>query len=154
LLDVHVIHKIEIVINYVCLNQKIVDLNKMDNKQKNADNNYTSCCAACTDNNSYKKCECKRCTDLDDEETEYNNFVDLLNSEDSKTKIESANLETLMCLRRVLWGVRPIKEASSNLVLERLKVVCPHVNSAEETFEIGYDNMMTCYYCYDCKSAW
>jgi hypothetical protein len=131
----------------------------MDNKQKNADNNadineYTSCCAACTDNNSDKKCGCKQYKDLEDEETEYNSHVDLLNSEDSKTKIESADLETLMSWRRVLWGVRPIKKESFDLVLERLKVVCPHVNCAEETFEIGYDNMMTCSFCYDCYSTW
>lgn len=134
----------------------------MDNKPKNADNNadnnadineYTSCCAACMDDD-YQQCCCKRYKDLDDEETEYNNFVDLLNSEDSKTKIESADLETLMSWRRVLWGVRPIKKESFDLVLEQLKVVCPHVNCAEETFEIGYDNMMTCSFCYDCKSVW
>ena len=123
----------------------------MDNKQKNADiNEYTSCCAACSDDED-QHCCCKR---YKDEETEYNNFVDLLNSEDSKTKIESADLETLMRWRRVLWGVRSVKKESFNLVLERLKVVCPHVNSGEETFEIGYDNMMTCSYCYDCKSTW
>lgn len=134
------------------LNQKIFDLNKMNSKQNNADKNeYTSCCAACTDNNSDKKCGCKQ---YKDEETEYNSRVDLLNSEDSKTKIERADLETLMSWRRVLWGSRPIKKESFNLVLERLKVVCPHVNSGEERFEIGYDNMMTCSYCYDCKSAW
>ena len=133
----------------------------MNNKQNNADNNadineYTSCCAACTDDED-QQCCCERYNDdtkLKDEETEYNNFVDLLNSEDSKTKIESADLETLMRWRRVLWGVRPIKEASANLVLEQLKVVCPHVNCYEETFEIGYDTMMTCSYCYDCKSVW
>jgi hypothetical protein len=137
----------------------------MDNKQKNADNNtdnnadineYTSCCAACMDDD-YQQCCCKRYNDdtkLKDEETEYNNFVDLLNSEDSKTKIESADLETLMRWRRVLWGVRPIKKESFDLVLEQLKVVCPHVNCEEETFEIGYDDMMTCSFCYDCYSTW
>jgi hypothetical protein len=133
----------------------------MNNKQDNADNNadineYTSCCAACMDD-EYQQCSCERYKDdtkLADEETEYNSRVDLLNSEDSKTKIESANLETLMSWRRVLWGVRPVKEASADLVLERLKVVCPHINCDEETFEIGYDKMMRCSYCYDCKSAW
>lgn len=121
----------------------------MDNKQKDSEY-YTSCCAASTDNNE-KQCDCKQ---YKDEETEYNNFVVLLNSEDSKAKIESADLETLMSWRRVLWGARLVKKDSFNLVLERLKVVCPHVNCEEETFEISYDNMVTCLYCYDCKSIW
>lgn len=123
------------------------------NNIKNADiTDYTSCCTAST--KDLKNCDCEPYTE-DEEETEYNNYIILLNSEKSKEAIDNANLDTLICWRKMLyWRSKFVKEASFNLIVERLKIMCPHKNCGEDTFETGYDKMENCKYCYDCKSIW
>jgi hypothetical protein len=147
-------------------------------------NCYTSCCAASTkDCNRGNKlfcgksiddqhnticseicdniCNCEQYSDDEtcdnneyDEEAEYIEYIELLNSENVESRINSANLETLLKWREMLfWRSKYVKESSFNLVSERLKKMCPHNNCVEETFEIDYDRMESCKICYDCKSV-
>jgi len=147
-------------------------------------NCYTSCCAASTedcykqrdklfvklDSNQHDTiydniceglCNCEPYSDDEtcdnneyDEEAEYIEYIELLNSENVESRINSANLETLLKWREMLfWRSKYVKESSFNLVSERLKKMCPHNNCVEDTFEIDYDRTESCKICNDCKSV-
>lgn len=149
------------VINYYtsCCAATTKGCNKGNNlfRTKSIVEQHNTLCSEICDN----LCNCEQYSDDEtcdkneyDEEAEYIEYIELLNSENAESLINSADLETLLKWRKMLfWRSKYVKKTSFDLVVEKIKNVCPHNNCGEDTYEIGYDRMETYKICYDCKSV-
>jgi hypothetical protein len=78
-----------------------------------------------------------------------------LNSNNSKNIIETADLEQLLCWRKMLmWRSKFVIKESYDLILKRLELVCPHENVVDDCVELDCDSDAYIKYCLDCYSTW